>query len=41
MKDRYDKTHTPIHFNVGDEVLLRLHKRYDIPLTDILGPKLT
>jgi len=41
MKERYDRTHTHKHFNVGDRVYVTLHKGYDIPDTKTLGPKLS
>lgn len=30
-KIRYDARHTPLEFNIGDEVYLRLHKGYNLP----------
>ncbi|KAI1178547.1 hypothetical protein F4777DRAFT_575789 [Nemania sp. FL0916] len=30
-KIRYDSKHNPIQYNVGDEVLLRLHRGYNLP----------
>jgi hypothetical protein len=36
MKRYYDKKHLPKSFNVGDEVMLRLHRGYCIPEAQIL-----
>lgn len=36
----YDRKHLPKFFNVGDRVLLRLHKGYIIPKAAIIGRKL-
>lgn len=36
----YDKKHQVIHFQVGQHILLRLHKRYSIPFIKVLGHKL-
>jgi hypothetical protein len=41
MKEVYDKKHKDIHFDIGDQVYLTLHKGYDIPETGILGRKLS
>ncbi|KAJ5398575.1 hypothetical protein N7465_009064 [Penicillium sp. CMV-2018d] len=34
MKEYYDRTHQPKHFAVGDKVLLRFWKGYNIPIND-------
>ncbi|RYC55019.1 hypothetical protein CHU98_g11190 [Xylaria longipes] len=39
-KNYYDQRHQPIFFEVGQRVLLRLHKGYNIPKAAILGRKL-
>jgi hypothetical protein len=31
MKRQYDKSHQPVIFHPGDNVLLRLHKGYNVP----------
>ncbi len=39
QKFYYDRKHQPMFFRKGDEVLLRLHKGYDIPATAVTGKK--
>ena len=39
QKYYYDRKHQPMFLNPGDEVLLRLHKGYDIPATAVTGKK--
>ncbi|ESZ92704.1 hypothetical protein SBOR_6916 [Sclerotinia borealis F-4128] len=41
MKRAYDRFHTPMFFGVGNWVLLRLHKGYNIPSSKKLGKKLS
>jgi len=41
MKHYHDKRRQPKYFNVGDRVLLRLHKGYSIPTTAATGMKLS
>ncbi|KOS37056.1 hypothetical protein ACN38_g12169 [Penicillium nordicum] len=40
MKEYYDRTYLPKHFVVGDKVLLRLCKGYNIPINDAYTKKL-
>lgn len=40
MKDYYDGRHQPMHFAVGDKVLLRIGRGYDIPVNDAVSRKL-
>ncbi|KAJ6043163.1 uncharacterized protein N7446_001359 [Penicillium canescens] len=37
IKKYYDRKHTPKHFCVGDKVLLRLGRGYDIPVNQYAG----
>ena len=40
MKDYYDRRHQPKHFDVGDKVLLRIGRGYNIPVNDAISRKL-
>ncbi|EAQ91761.1 hypothetical protein CHGG_03696 [Chaetomium globosum CBS 148.51] len=39
MKHYYDRRHMPRFFDVGSKVWLRVHKGYNMPATDLIGPK--
>ena len=40
MKRQYDARHTPRHFSVGDKVLLRIGRGYNIPTNALISRKL-
>ncbi|KAK4865001.1 hypothetical protein LT330_001624 [Penicillium expansum] len=40
MKDYYDRRHQPKHFAVGEKVLLRIGRGYNIPVNDAVSRKL-
>ena len=40
-KHYYNKKHKLLFFEKGDWVYINLHKGYDIPLTEFIGPKLS
>jgi hypothetical protein len=40
IKEYYDRRHTPKHFVVGDRVLLRLGRGYNMPTNALLTRKL-
>jgi hypothetical protein len=40
MKEYYDRRHQPKHFAVGDKVLLRIGRGYNIPVNDAVSRKL-